>query len=1695
MVAHISYKFTHLAQSLRAGHLTNTLRNALPSTATPAPTFDFTSNAFGAASNAASNVGGSTVGIGMAAGAFGAGAGAGAAASAGSGGAAGGAGGASSKAGSWSPFNFQTGKPVNPGQAAQADSPSQLEDDDLRAFASSSVRRSLVRVPRSSPSTLRPRQRHNSLSSPSRPSHPDLLRADEAGLSGVRLSGAEMQRLYHSAVEQGRKSQQAVEELEREADEIDLGVPETSVLSTGRRASVSLSGLATPRSAPLVSTTGLSLPASRRTLHSSSSAPAASPAPIPALSSSPSRPTASTSSTPAFPSSVPPTASIPSHRRFSTSSVPSAASEPLLAPGDVPFRRTKSIKEHRPPIDGERRKKPFFWARHKEQREVIEEGKARGDLLSPEQMERKNAILAAEKTGRSDAVQNAVRQYLAEPSAWSTGTHNTAMQALTITRRPNEPIDRIVELYNQLFSTPSLHPTRTSYDIVIRAFCYRDEEVRKNIGFLERRIKKKVLAGAARGPWWIADPNVAKAGGRDDADGLDSNDTLGREHERLKQLRSADYNYFRPALQIFQALGPLGDRLGQNAVQLLLSCAATHGEVDVALALFERLEKSRFQRPTHRAYETLLQMYGEVEKDVELVKEIFEAYLVARGEGRLHGVELKSAASNASRPAFRYNSVKHAFDTEPEYILDDLNHGGRSNTVSADERVWAAAVSALFEAGDAAGAVALLERLLVAQNSEDGAPVGYPKTLGSYTVSQVVVGLIKTGDYAAAREWLDRFMTTRANDGEAIPLAFFTLLLVKAVDASTASLVNHVYRLVLSRVSKENPLFVSDFYLVVDRNLKQVWSESSTGEEKLEAFEAIAEFRAAFESATKAGLLNDVGNDFTASTGLLGRIAIAEGAHGLFDRATSTFVQLANIARAVMRDTPSDDVAAREQGFRPRYAWVLRVRDVASAALGLERVGHGTNDVQLRALGSPVPAIRNAAQVASWTNKLARVTDTYAFVPIELAVVYSYLTSRAQAGSDPRALSLTGDDWFTVLEAFAHVGAYLARSAQAESTGAAPVVLPFDFPGFKLAFEDFVSTGVEIPVGHGLYDYDTVARKLKQSSMKVDEVRSVIETMARNVSFEPAAVESEPAVEQAKPAAIEVAEDDAASLVSGSEAPATSATSASLADSAEPIERIVTPPPTPPSYFSQLPDVSPPPSAPAAPTFDVELGKQIEEWAFVQRAAAITESESLRATLSAFQLATSAAQEGRFAHPDSYGKLVEQLGRLHRVQEVRQTYLIAYAALNAMQSVPDQQSVAWVMLEDRMIVALAQAGELVDVGHHRTRLLEAGSAPSADAYAAMILHFKDTTDDAHVALSLFEESQRLGVRPNVYLFNTLISKLSRARRSKEALEYFELMKLHGLVPSSITYGAIINACCKTGDDVSAEYLFKEMVSRPDFKPRAPPYNTLMQHYCSTKPDRARALHYYDEMIKAKVQPTAHTYKLLLDVYGAIAPSNLEAMQKVFERIVNDRRVSVSGAHWAAMINAYGVVAKDVDRALAIFDSISAHPSAVNNPNGPLPDAVVYEALLNALIANGKAELCDQYLREMHEKGVRMTAYVANTLIKGYTAQSLFPRARAIFSAMSEPPSGVASLGNHPIDRHPKHHHQSLQHSATQAVDAPTYREPSTYEAMIVCELKAGETVRAAEVLRLAEARAFPPAVIGRLQKLLIDEGIEVLPLQ
>jgi pentatricopeptide repeat protein len=138
-----------------------------------------------------------------------------------------------------------------------------------------------------------------------------------------------------------------------------------------------------------------------------------------------------------------------------------------------------------------------------------------------------------------------------------------------------------------------------------------------------------------------------------------------------------------------------------------------------------------------------------------------------------------------------------------------------------------------------------------------------------------------------------------------------------------------------------------------------------------------------------------------------------------------------------------------------------------------------------------------------------------------------------------------------------------------------------------------------------------------------------------------------------------------------------------------------------------------------------------------------------------------------------------------------------------------------------------------------------------------IANINDTTSNATVV----EESRRLNVEPSAYLYNTIISRLAKARKADYAMLLFQAMKAAGLTPTEVTYGAIIAGCARIGDVHTAEVLLEETRHSPGYQVLIPPYNMMMQLYTHVRPNRESALYYYNLMEQMGVQPTFYTYKV------------------------------------------------------------------------------------------------------------------------------------------------------------------------------------------------------------------------------------------
>lgn len=503
----------------------------------------------------------------------------------------------------------------------------------------------------------------------------------------------------------------------------------------------------------------------------------------------------------------------------------------------------------------------------------------------------------------------------------------------------------------------------------------------------------------------------------------------------------------------------------------------------------------------------------------------------------------------------------------------------------------------------------------------------------------------------------------------------------------------------------------------------------------------------------------------------------------------------------------------------------------------------------------------------------------------------------------------------------------------------------------------------------------------------------------------------------------------------------------------------------------------------------------------------------------AFHLAeTALLDSGIYAPPEVYAQLLNLFGRAGKLARVHQLRDYAHAAVAQLAADPAWQTAAWTDVEDNAVAALAHGGDLPGAHAVKEAMLASGVPPSANAYAALISSIRDSTDEALLAEQLWEESRHFGVRPNIYLVNTVISRLGRARRAERALQLYESLPSLGLKPTSITYGASLNCAVRVGDVHTAEAIFEAMESDPTFVPRPPGYNSMIQCFTYTKPDRAKALEYWGKMQARGVQPSSHTYKLLLDIYGAIEPVDVNAMNATFLRLLRDHSVQVAGPHWAALISCHG---QDLEKCRDIFRSIPLK-------TGSTPDAVAYEALLQVYANHARVDLVDALLAEMMRLGVARTAYVANHAIQGYAKTGTFEgltKARTIFLAMSQPPAGVASTGNHPLPRSSgagAHHaggsegaqqprmpiedvlaaevgaSPSSAADATWAVQmdlesslnllhaafASVHPEPSTYEKMINIELEAGCPWNAQCVVERMSERAFPAALVVKARNLL-----------
>ncbi|KAI9821678.1 MAG: hypothetical protein M1827_002259 [Pycnora praestabilis] len=412
---------------------------------------------------------------------------------------------------------------------------------------------------------------------------------------------------------------------------------------------------------------------------------------------------------------------------------------------------------------------------------------------------------------------------------------------------------------------------------------------------------------------------------------------------------------------------------------------------------------------------------------------------------------------------------------------------------------------------------------------------------------------------------------------------------------------------------------------------------------------------------------------------------------------------------------------------------------------------------------------------------------------------------------------------------------------------------------------------------------------------------------------------------------------------------------------------------------------------------------------------------------------------GRHPRYITYAKLISAAAKEDRTDVVQD---ILGMAKQDVPFLPQHRVVkyGWISILDSVIGAHLTLGDRASAARYHQELLDLGAAPTANTFGLYITTLKESTktfDEATEAVKIFHRAKSEGVEPSSFLYNALIGKLGRARRIDDCLFYFAEMRSLGIRPTSVTYGTVVNALCRVSDEKFAEEMFDEMETTPNYKPRPAPYNSMMQFFLTTKRDRSKVLAYYERMKSKNIQPTMHTYKLLIDTYATLEPIDMAAAEEVLQSIRRSGQ-RPEAVHYASLIHAKGCVLHDIDGARKIFDIVIAD-------SGVRPQACLYQALFEALVANHHVADTETILKDMSARRVEMTPYIANTLIHGWAAEKNINKSKGIYDTV-----GICK------------------------------REPSTYEAMTRAFLAVEDRDSATKVVQEMLARGYPSAVSGKI---------------
>ncbi|CAK8531270.1 unnamed protein product [Lathyrus sativus] len=261
----------------------------------------------------------------------------------------------------------------------------------------------------------------------------------------------------------------------------------------------------------------------------------------------------------------------------------------------------------------------------------------------------------------------------------------------------------------------------------------------------------------------------------------------------------------------------------------------------------------------------------------------------------------------------------------------------------------------------------------------------------------------------------------------------------------------------------------------------------------------------------------------------------------------------------------------------------------------------------------------------------------------------------------------------------------------------------------------------------------------------------------------------------------------------------------------------------------------------------------------------------------------------------------------------------------------------------------------------------------AVTFSALIKMF-DLSGNYDGCLNIHLEMKRLGVKPNVETYNSLLAAMLRGKRHWEAMTIHQEMISNGVLPDFTTYSSLLRLYAREQYDQYALGVYKEMKGK-GMDVTVDLYNVLLT-MCAKVGSNHEALEIFEDMKSSGTcHPDSWTFSALSKVYSNSGKvSEVEGVLGEMIKSGFEPDIFVM----ASLVNCYGK-AKQIDDVVNVFDRF------LNL--GIIPDDRFCGCLLSVMAKAPKEELGK--LIKCVEKANTKLGYVVRYLVEGQDSDGDF----------------------------------------------------------------------------------------------------------